>query len=163
MYATLRSSRQSSRRGFSEASRRRPSSTMSTGDAKETALAKLQRESEAPCAVPSCPSGGQLLMLNAPEWKQGLVGSFSAIVSGDLRLSPMHSLPLASAPATSALASTLAPAAPVHRLQQATASGYSTRGPIRSRHLTVAPRSRPRRRIANASPRSRLPIVGRWQ
>jgi hypothetical protein len=24
-------------------------------------------------------------MLNAPEWKQGLVGSFSAIVSGDLR------------------------------------------------------------------------------
>jgi hypothetical protein len=40
-----------------------------------------------------------------------------------IRLSPVHSLPLA--PATSALASTLAPAAPVHRLQQATASGYS--------------------------------------
>jgi hypothetical protein len=40
-----------------------------------------------------------------------------------LRLSPVHSLPLA--PATSALASTLAFAAPVHRLQQATASGYS--------------------------------------
>jgi hypothetical protein len=39
------------------------------------------------------------------------------------RLSPVHRLPLA--PATSALASTLAPAAPVHRLQQATASGYS--------------------------------------
>jgi hypothetical protein len=35
----------------------------------------------------------------------------------------VHSLPLA--PATSALASTLALAAPVHRLQQATASGYS--------------------------------------
>jgi hypothetical protein len=69
---------------------------------------------------------------------------------GFIRLSPMHSLPLA-------------PAAPMHRLQQATASGYSTRGPIRSRHLTVAPRSRPRRRIANASPRSRLPIAGRWQ
>jgi hypothetical protein len=35
----------------------------------------------------------------------------------------VHSFPLA--PATSALASTLAPAAPVHRLQQAAASGYS--------------------------------------
>jgi hypothetical protein len=41
-------------------------------------------------------------------------------VLGTLRLSPVHRLPLA--PATSALASTLAPAAPVHRLQQATAS-----------------------------------------
>jgi hypothetical protein len=40
-----------------------------------------------------------------------------------VRLSPVHSLPLT--PATSALASTLAPAAPVHRLQQATASVYS--------------------------------------
>jgi hypothetical protein len=40
-----------------------------------------------------------------------------------IRLSPVHSLSLA--PATSALASTLASAAPVHRLQQATASGYS--------------------------------------
>jgi hypothetical protein len=88
-------------------------------------------------------------------------GEIRAAAGSCVRLSPMHSLPLA--PATSALISTLAPAAPVHRLQQATASGYSTRGPIRSRHLTVAPRSRPRRRIANASPRSRLPIAGRWQ
>jgi hypothetical protein len=40
-----------------------------------------------------------------------------------IRLSPVHNIPLA--PAMSALASTLAPAASVHRLQQATASGYS--------------------------------------
>jgi hypothetical protein len=78
-----------------------------------------------------------------------------------MRLSPVHSLPLA--PATSALASTLAPAAPVHRLQQATASGYSTRGPIRSRHLTIASTLAREDAIANASPRSRLPIAGRWQ
>jgi hypothetical protein len=76
-----------------------------------------------------------------------------------LRLSPVHSLSLA--PATSALASTLAPAAPVHRLQQATASGYSTRGPIRSRH-SLSPLALAREdAIANASPRSRLPIAGR--
>jgi hypothetical protein len=75
------------------------------------------------------------------------------------RLSPVHSLSLA--PATSALASTLAPAAPVHRLQQATASGYSTRGPIRSRH-SLSPLALAREdAIANASPRSRLPIAGR--
>jgi hypothetical protein len=67
-----------------------------------------------------------------------------------LRLSPVHSLPLA-------------PAAPVHRLQQATASGYSTRGPIRSRHLTVALALAREDAIANASPYSRLPIAGRWQ
>jgi hypothetical protein len=78
-----------------------------------------------------------------------------------LRLSPVHSLPLVSA--TSALASTLAPAAPVHRLQQATTSGYSTRGPIKSHHLTVAPRSRPRRRhrqrVAPLSPAYRRAVA----
>jgi hypothetical protein len=40
----------------------------------------------------------------------------------------------------------------------------STRGPIRSRHLTVAPRSRPRRRhrqrVAPLSPAYRLPLPG---
>jgi hypothetical protein len=76
-----------------------------------------------------------------------------------LRLSPVHSLSLA--PATSALASTLAPAAPVYRLQQATASGYSTRGPIRSHH-SLSPLALAREdAIANASPHSRLPIAGR--
>jgi ATP-binding cassette subfamily B (MDR/TAP) protein 1 len=31
------------------------------------------------------PSFKRLLMLNAPEWKQGLLGSFSAIVSGGIQ------------------------------------------------------------------------------
>jgi hypothetical protein len=50
-----------------------------------------------------------------------------------VRLSPVHSLSLA--PATSALASTLAPAAPVHRLQQATASGCSRLQPQAIAHV----------------------------
>jgi hypothetical protein len=92
----------------------------------------------------------------------------------NIRLSPVHSLPLA--PATSVLASTLAPAAPVHRLQQATGSGYShvsfsiselngptttpnsqkcLGGPTRMCQLTLASRSRPpRQRVALLPPSS---------
>jgi hypothetical protein len=85
----------------------------------------------------------------------------------------VHSLPLA--PATSALAFTLVPAAPVHRLQQATVLGYShvsfsilelsgptatpnsqkcLGGPTKICQLTLASRSRPpRQRVAPLSSR----------
>jgi hypothetical protein len=110
----------------------------------------------------SCPHASRL-----PMWRsfggggKVLVAPRRGSRCETVRLSPVHSLSLA--PATSALASTLAPAAPVHRLQQATTSGYSTRGPIRSRHLTVAPRSRPRRhhhqRVAPLSPAYRRAVA----
>jgi hypothetical protein len=109
-------------------------------------------------------SAAAIVSCSTKEKNQGHLNELKCVLHffvPTFRLSPVHSLSLA--PATSALASTLAPAAPVHRLQQATASGYSTRGPIRSRHSLSSLALAREDVIANALPRSRLPIAGRWQ
>ncbi|EES06419.2 putative multidrug resistance protein [Sorghum bicolor] len=72
-YVMLQSNKQS--RGFSTASR--SITTRSMGDTKDNGNIENPK-------LP-VPSFKRLLMLNAPEWKQGLLGSFSAIVSGGIQ------------------------------------------------------------------------------
>ncbi|CAN6243370.1 unnamed protein product [Urochloa humidicola] len=74
-YVLQQSSSQHMSRGFSAASR--SSSTQSMGDAKDG-----DNKQKPNIHVPSF---RMLLMLNAPEWKQALMGSFSAIVFGGIQ------------------------------------------------------------------------------
>ncbi|RCV06779.1 hypothetical protein SETIT_1G191000v2 [Setaria italica] len=70
-------------RRFSSASR--PSSVQSLGDTRDDNAEKLTLHA---------PSFKRLLMLNAPEWKQAVMGSFSAIVCGGIQ--PAHAYGLGS-------------------------------------------------------------------
>lgn len=73
--AVGQSSSHSMSRRFSAASR--SSSGRSMGDAENDNIAEKPK--------PPIPSFRRLLMLNAPEWKQALMGSFSAIVFGGIQ------------------------------------------------------------------------------
>ncbi|CAL5059839.1 unnamed protein product [Urochloa decumbens] len=73
-YVLQQSSSQHMSRGLSAASR--SSSTQSMGDAKDGDKEKPNLH---------VPSFRMLLMLNAPEWKQALMGGFSAIVFGSIQ------------------------------------------------------------------------------